>query len=235
MLPSTPSSMWSLDSTDQFAIRLEEIACQQKLATPPAYVTALLEYGPTTGRDFVEISYRPVASRTRCGVCQTAGELGADLPPARYTTGAPSASLELAGSHRGPDRRGVSVSEFRALLSEGFPAQALQAATGWGGDSYRLLSNGSDVVLVVLFEGDEVRDARELAETLGGWASASLDVGAAGPTIRAWPLRAGYAFVAHDDTTMLLVLSGDAGAGRRCATRSGRSGRRARYPLPAAG
>jgi hypothetical protein len=211
----------SLDSTDQFAIRLEEIACQQEGQPPPAYVTALLEYGPTTGREFAEtlISVGGAAALDAAYVKPPVsseqiyhpplygsgeGGVGVTLPPISAT-----GFTEVAQGTFGERM-------FRALLSEGVsPAQALQAATGWGGDSYRLLSKGSHVVLVVLFEGDEVRDARELAETLGGWASASLDVGGGRPDNQGLAFEgAGYAFVAHDEATMLLVVSGDAGAGR---------------------
>ncbi|MBT8192029.1 MAG: hypothetical protein KJP22_01390, partial [Acidimicrobiia bacterium] len=94
-------------------------------------------------------------------------------------------------------------------------SQALQAATGWGGDSYRLLWDGTDLVLVLLYEGDEARDARELAETLGGWASASMSVGSGRPDNTGLAFEGQeYAFVAHNEAAMLLVLSSDARAGR---------------------
>jgi hypothetical protein len=211
----------SLDSTDQFAIRLEEIACQQEGQSPPGYVTALIEYGPTTGREFVEtlISVGGVAALDAAYAkppvsseqvyhppLHESGEEAIDVDLPRITQ---SGFTEVAQGTYGERM-------FRALLSEGVsPAQALQAATGWGGDSYRVLWDGSEVVLVILFEGDEARDARELAETLGGWASASLDVGGGRPDNQGLAFEgAGYTFVAHDDTTMLLVVSGDAVAGR---------------------
>ena len=211
----------SLSSTDQFAIRLEEIACQQEGQTPPEYVTTLLEYGRTTGRAFVETilaaggvpaldaayAKPPVSSeQIYHPPLYGSGEMpiAVTLPPISE-----SGFTEVASGTFGERM-------FRAVLSEGVaPAQALQAATGWGGDAYRVLWDGSDVVLVLLVEGDEDRDARELAETLGGWASAALDVGAGRPDNSGLAFEGvGYAFVAHDDTTMLLVVSGNAVAGR---------------------
>jgi hypothetical protein len=211
----------SLDSTDQFAIRLEEIACQQEGKSPPEYVTALIEYGPTAGRAFVEtlIATGGVPALDAAYAKPPVSSEQIYHPPL-YGSGEGAIGVELSE---------ISVSGFtevaqgtfgermlRAVLSEGVsPAQSLQAATGWGGDTYRVLWDGSDVVLVILFEGDEARDARELAETLGGWASASLEVGGGRPDNQGLAFEGvGYAFVAHDDTTMLLVVSGDAVAGR---------------------
>ncbi len=105
---------------------------------------------------------------------------------------------------------------FRALLSEGVTTpQALQAATGWGGDVYRVLWNGTDVVLVLAFEGDRAADARELAETLGGWASASIGVGSGRPDNTGLAFEGEeYAFVAHNGGSMLFVVSNDSKIGR---------------------
>ena len=211
----------SLDSTDQFAIRLEEIACQQEGTTPPEYVTTILDYGPTAGREFVEtlISTGGVPAIDAAYAKPPVSSEQIYHPPL-YGTGEAAIGVTLpAISSSGFTE--VAAGTFgerllRAVLSEGVSsAQALQAATGWGGDSYRVLWDGSDVVLVILFEGDEARDARELAETLGGWASASLEVGGGRPDNQGLAFEgAGYTFVAHDDTTMLLVVSGDAAAGR---------------------
>lgn len=210
-----------LSATDRFAIRLEEIACQQERVAPPGFVMALEEYGPEAGRWFVEdlisnggpaavdaaysdppISteqiYHPARFAAREGVIEV------ELP-------------ELAVSGFSEIDSGTFGERiFRALLSEGVTsAQALQAATGWGGDTYRVLWNGSEVVLVLAFEGDDARDARELAETVGGWASASLRVGSGRPDNTGLAFEGEeYAFVAHADEAMLLVLSSDAAAGR---------------------
>jgi hypothetical protein len=211
----------ALTSTDRFAITLEQISCQQQRATPPGYVSELEDFGPEVGRAFVE-------DLISTGGLPAIDDAYAKPPvsseqiyhPARYATGAPVASVELAAvAVSGFSEVGAGVygeRQFRALLSDGIlSSQALLAATGWGGDSYRLLWDGSDLVLVLLYEGDESRDARELAETLGGWASASMNVGSGRPDNTGLAFEGQeYAFVAHNDTAMLLVLSSNARAGR---------------------
>ena len=213
--------MGSLDSTEQFAIRLEEIACQQEGKPPPQYVTALIEYGPTAGREFVE-TLIAVGGVPALDAAYAKPPISSEqiYHPPLYGSGEGAVDVFLppitASGFTEVAQGMFGERMLRAVLSQGVSsAQALQAATGWGGDSFRVLWNGSDIVLVILFDGDEPRDARELAETLGGWASASLEVGGGRPDNRGLAFEgAGYAFVAHDDTAMLLVVSGDAVAGR---------------------
>jgi hypothetical protein len=210
-----------LTSTDRFAITLEQIACQQQRSTPPGYVTEMEAYNTEVGRalveDLVSMGGIPAvddAYRRR----PTSSEQV--YHPARYTAREPALDVELRvlslAGFAEADTGTFGERQFRALLSEGVSsAQALQAATGWGGDTYRALWNGSDIVLVVAFEGDEARDARELAETLGGWASASLGVGAGRPDHTGLAFEGeDYAFAAHQDNRMLLVISSSAEAGR---------------------
>ncbi len=211
----------NLDSTERFAIRLEEISCQQEGTPPPEFVTALEEYGPTVGRAFVEtlIGDGGVATLDAAYLKPPVSSEQIYHPPL-YGSGELAIEVDLppipVSGFTEVDRGVFGERMFRAVLSDGVsPAQALQAATGWGGDAFRVLRKGSDVVLVLLFEGDEARDARELAETLGGWASASLGVGAGRPDNRGLAFEGEeYAFVAHSDTTMLFVVSTDAVAGR---------------------
>ena len=210
-----------LDQTDRFAIRLEEIACQQARTPPPPYVTTLEDFGPEAGRAFiedlisdggraaVEAAYRSPPTSTE-----------QIYHPARFASGESPRSvvLEPITSTGFAEQASGTFGErmFRAVLSEGVSsAQALQGATGWGGDFYRVLWDGSDVVLVLMFEGDQDRDARELAETLGGWASAAMRVGSGRPDNTGLAFEGEqYAFVSHREDALLLVLSNDAAAGR---------------------
>lgn len=210
-----------LTSTDRFAITLEEISCRQERPDPPAFVSELEAYATEVGMDFVEELVSsggiPAVDGAYSRPPRSAEQI---YHPARYVAREPVKDVTL-------DPIGVSgftemdAGEFgermlRAILADGVGnAQALQAATGWGGDAYRVLWNGSDVVLVLIFEGDEDRDARELAETLGGWASAALSVGAGRPDNTGLAFEGeDYAFVAHEGSSMLLVVSNDASAGR---------------------
>lgn len=210
-----------LTSTDRFAITLEQIACQQQRSTPPGYVMEMEAYTSEVGRALVEdlISMGGIpavddAYRRR----PTSSEQV--YHPARYTAHEPALDVDLRTLSKSGFTEVHSGTfgerQFRALLSEGVSsAQALQAATGWGGDTYRALWDGSDIVLVVAFEGDEARDARELAETLGGWATASLRVGAGRPDNTGLAFEGeNYVFTAHQDEAMLLVISSSAEAGR---------------------
>lgn len=54
---------------------------------------------------------------------------------------------------------------------------AATAASGWGGDSYQLLYDGSDVVLVLHYRGDSVGDAEVLAAALRDYVAEAMDVG----------------------------------------------------------
>ena len=211
----------ALTSTDRFAITLERISCDQQRSTPPGYVTELEGFGPEVGRTFVEdlVSTGGVEA-VDAAYRRPPGGSEQIYHPARYTAGETAIQVDLPVlSVAGYSEVGAGVfgeRQFRALLSDGIlSAQALQAATGWGGDSYRMLWDGSDLVLVLLYQGDEVRDAREIAETIGGWASASMSVGSGRPDNTGLAFEGQeYAFVAHQDNAMLLVLSSDARAGR---------------------
>lgn len=211
----------ALTATDRFAITLEQISCEQQRSTPPGYVTELETFGPEIGGTFVEDLISSGGIPAVDAAYRTPPESSEQIyHPARYRTDTPVTPIDLpALSVSGFSEVDAGVfgeRQFRALLSDGIlSSQALQAATGWGGDSYRMLWDGSDLVLVLLFEGDEARDARELAETLGGWASASMSVGSGRPDNTGLAFEGQeYAFVAHNDTAMLLVLSSDARAGR---------------------
>jgi hypothetical protein len=210
-----------LDQTDRFAIRLEEIACQQGRTPPPAYVTTLEDFGPGAGRAFVEDLISD-GGRAAVEAAYRSPPTSTEqiYHPARYADGETPRTVELApiAATGFDEEESGTFGErmFRAVLSEGVSsAQALQGATGWGGDSYEVLWDGSDVVLVLMFEGDQDRDARELAETLGGWASASMRVGSGRPDNTGLAFEGEqYAFVAHRGDALLLVLSSDAAAGR---------------------
>lgn len=210
-----------LNATDRFAITLEEISCRQERPDPPAFVSVVEAYDREVGRDFVE---ELIATGGRAAVDGAYRQQPVSSEqvyhPSRYAADEPVVPVQLdaigVSGFTEVDAGGFGERIFRAILSEGVGnAQALQAATGWGGDAYRVLWNGTDVVLVLAFEGDEERDARELAETLGGWASSSLGVGAGRPDNTGLAFEGeDYAFVAHDGSSMLLVVSNDAGAGR---------------------
>jgi hypothetical protein len=56
------------------------------------------------------------------------------------------------------------------------PSTTTSAAGGWGGDTYQLLFNGTDVVLVMRYRGDSAADADELGAALRAYIPAAMDV-----------------------------------------------------------
>ncbi len=68
---------------------------------------------------------------------------------------------------------------FRVMLDQGLatPAAAEQAAEGWGGDHYRVLWDGEEVVYVLVYVGDTAGDAIEMYNALVAYAAAQMNVG----------------------------------------------------------
>lgn len=94
---------------------------------------------------------------------------------------------------------------------------ASTAVEGWGGDSYDLYFNGTDVVLVLLYQGDEANDATEMIATLRdyfrlitGVAEPTADPGAGAGSIYA---AEDYAFVSNVGDRVLLVAASDPAVG----------------------
>ena len=210
-----------MTATEQFAVQLETL--EQERAVLPGYVKEFKEFDTREAREFVEdlISEGGIA-----GLNAAYAE-----PPAtsehvyhtfRYFDMEASRPVDLPGrSLAGFDE--VATGTFgerglRALLAEGVSdARKLEAATGWGGDAYRLWSDGEHAVLLLMFEGDAGRDATSLAETLGRWAIEELSVGGAltDNTGLAFEGVGSYAFIAQSGTEVILVVSSDPIAGKR--------------------
>jgi hypothetical protein len=51
------------------------------------------------------------------------------------------------------------------------------AASGWGGDRYRVLWNGEEVVYVLVYVGDTSTDAVEMYDALVAYATSEMTVG----------------------------------------------------------
>lgn len=88
------------------------------------------------------------------------------------------------------------------------------AAEGWGGDSYRIYFDGSDVVLVMVFRGDTAGDAAELGEALNDYVGIGMDL--ADPVVEEnSQTYTGdrYAFVATSVDEVLFIATSDPAAG----------------------
>lgn len=90
---------------------------------------------------------------------------------------------------------------------------ASAAAEGWGGDGYDVYFNGTEVLLVLLYQGDSVTDGTQMAEALRdyfqvitGISEPVADTGAGAGTLYDGE---NYAFVAQVGDQVLLVAAGD--------------------------
>jgi hypothetical protein len=98
---------------------------------------------------------------------------------------------------------------FAQVLGQG---AADVAATGWGGDHYRLLWDGTDAVFVLHYVGDTERDAEEMQAALTDYVTTGMGLVAG---------RSGrftgddYAFVARDGASVLFIAAGDKQAGEK--------------------
>ncbi|HLA66316.1 MAG TPA: hypothetical protein VJP05_02385 [Acidimicrobiia bacterium] len=103
------------------------------------------------------------------------------------------------------------------LLSGVDPGDALIAAAGWGGDHYRIYSNGTEVVFLYVSEADTPRDAQELAGSLGSSAAETMPVGSAHTSadgVTTFSGGSGFAYVTVTDRTVVFVASRDVAAGQ---------------------
>lgn len=102
------------------------------------------------------------------------------------------------------------------LLLDGVPpGEAVVAATGWGGDAYRIYWNGSDVAFAFLYQGDSTEDTTELAASLAASMSSSMAVGQAVTGDGGTTFGPGddYAVISVEGNRLLFVAAGDPIAG----------------------
>jgi hypothetical protein len=212
-----------MSSTERFAVQLERLKQEQAEDELPGFVKEYKAFDTLHARDLV------VALISEGGIDEL--NRAYDNPPAtseqvyhtfRYFNGEGARLVDLPAvtvTNFEEVKAGVFGERgFRALLSAGVnSAQQLEAATGWGGDAYRLWWDGDHVVMLVFFEGDAARDAESLAETLGRWAIEELPVGGGltDNTGLAFEGVNSYAFVAQNDTGAILVVASDPVAGKR--------------------
>lgn len=128
-----------------------------------------------------------------------------EVPLAPSTPGLDLAGYDLAYSSTWGEL-GFSLM-FRQFLPD---SEADTASSGWGGDSYEVWYDGSDVVFALHYQGDSTADAQELGTALRSYVNAAMDVGEAEPlangtghqgTDNAWVLIEGadVYFVAASD------------------------------------
>jgi hypothetical protein len=115
-------------------------------------------------------------------------------------------------------RRQATFGEWRTqkLLARAGGSGAAEAAAGWGGDRYALLSRGGEHALVMRWTWDSARDAAQFAAALRAWGEEGLP-GSAPAGRDAWRTPAGAAALARGDKAVTLVLARRPALARRAA------------------
>ena len=147
------------------------------------------------------------------------------IHPEAYRTFEPSRQVELPGNAIIPGYEIYEEGELgewnlRLFLLDGVTdGDAIIGSAGWGGDDYRILWDGTEVIFLYQYEGDTPRDAEELAGFLGESVGERMAVGNPsqqddGPvTFRGDD----YAWILHDGSTVYFVASSDPAVGQTMA------------------
>lgn len=151
----------------------------------------------------------------------------------RYRTNEPAVAVALAATAPAgfePVAEGVvGQARWQAMLLESVGAgQAVRAASGWGGDTYRVWSDGNSAVVAIAYAGDRDQDAVELETALAVHVRRLLglappppvdDDDAPDPAPPPVELSspAGFAFLQRRAENLVVVVAGDPDAGREVA------------------
>jgi hypothetical protein len=88
------------------------------------------------------------------------------------------------------------------------------ATEGWGGDSYRIYWDGTNVVLVMVFQGDTAGDAAELGQAFNDYVGIGMDLADAVAEENSQTYTGDrYAFVSTAGDEMLFIAASDPAAG----------------------
>lgn len=84
------------------------------------------------------------------------------------------------------------------------------AAEGWGGDAYDLYFNGTDVAMILLYEGDQESDSDEMYEALREYVTEAMDTGEPVADGSGFSFSGSdFAFVSLSGDTVAWVVAGD--------------------------
>jgi hypothetical protein len=108
------------------------------------------------------------------------------------------------------------LATFGQAIGEG---AADQIGDGWGGDAYRVMTSGSDVVFMLSYRADSVRDAREVAEAFVTLATNSMDAGepTLGDDSSVTFTGEDFAFIDRGGDSVVFVAASDPAAGAAAA------------------
>jgi len=101
------------------------------------------------------------------------------------------------------------------LLDSLSPGQMTQAAAGWGNDTYRVFSNGTETAFAWVYRGETVSDAEDLADGLIAHVRTAMDAGTSRESGGGLLFDSGsvYVFVDRVDNQLFFIASTDANAG----------------------
>ena len=117
---------------------------------------------------------------------------------------------------------------WRALFDHySGPAEASQAAEGWGADHYQLHGHPltGDLVFVARYVGDSFADEAEMNSAIRTMLSSGIEAGRSEviDTITSWESGTDYALLSWDVDAITLVVASDPLVGRRIASQLGLS------------
>jgi len=100
---------------------------------------------------------------------------------------------------------------FRVMFEQVLGASiADPAASGWGGDRYRVMWDGEDAVYVLVYVGDTTKDAVEMYDGLVAYADSAMNVGEPQATEQSTSFVGdAYAYAALEGDRVLFIASSD--------------------------
>jgi len=183
----------------------------------PRFIQELLLFPYLTGADFVETLW------SRDTAFQRVNEAYLEPPttteqiyhPEAYRNGEQANQIVLLdtsypGYEVGEEAAWGELS-FRVMFEQGLGASAAdQAASGWGGDRYRVMWDGEHVVFALVYRGDRTEDAIEMYDALVAYAESVMNVGTPEAAERATSFVGDhYAYAGISGDRVLFIASSD--------------------------
>jgi hypothetical protein len=188
----------------------------------PDWLQSDLYFPYETGFGFVE---RLVQDQGIAGINQAYEQMPTTVEqvmhPEKYYVMEPGSQVQLAAT----PVDGYEIYEegvfgewsLRIYLLDGTSTgNAVVASSGWGGDAYRIMWNGTDVAFAYLFAGDSTRDAEELESALVESVDAAMAVGRGsvdGDEQSTTFVGTDYAYVQRSGEFVLFVAADDQAVG----------------------